>query len=135
MRITYWRDRRTQKERKMERALIPFYHFVELHNLSDYYAVLDVEGVVSILGQWEWGMSSTGRVPEEWVGALRDAGPIIEGKKLPFRKNDKIRILAGALAGYVGVIEREQGKHSFRVGMESGLEVTIQVVDMERVPQ
>ena len=133
-RIVYWRDRKTHIEKNREESLICNYQFVDLCNLRDYYAVLDVEGVVGILGEWMWGMSLTGRIPEQWIMALRDAGPIVEGKKLPFRKNDKIRILVGALAGYVGVIERGQGKHSFRVGVD-GREFTVQAIDMERLPR
>lgn len=133
-RIKHWRDVRTQKWRSQVYSLIPRYQFARIETLGDYYRVLDCEGVVGVLGSWFGGVSTTGRIPEAWVEELRAAGPLIEGRKLPFRKNDRVRMVAGALANYVGVIEGEQGKHAFRVGV-GGLTVTVQAVDMERIPQ
>jgi len=98
-------DPRTKLERKRELALFPGYVFVRLLKAADQSKASEARGVAYILGSWTGERFLPREMPIGWMTRLIDAGPMIEGKKVRFKKNDKVKLALNAIADVVADVD------------------------------
>lgn len=98
-------DPRTRIERKRELSLFPGYVFVRLARAADQSKAASAVGVAYLLGSWTGERFLPREMPIGWMTSLHSAGPVIEGKKVRFRKTDKVRLALNAIADVVAEVE------------------------------
>jgi transcription antitermination factor NusG len=113
----YFTDRRTQQERYRVLSLFPGYAFVALTDAAEREAAVSAVGVASLLGSWTGDRFAPKEIPSQWVAALVEAGPLVEGKRVAFRKGDAVKAAVGGIAGLIGTIEAIDNSHTAVVSM------------------
>ncbi|MFA4974572.1 MAG: transcription termination/antitermination NusG family protein [bacterium] len=129
----YFIDRRTQAQKFREKSLMPGYIFVRLDNIADIARIRNAIGVSYILGNWEGERFVPAEIPGEWVENLEKAGPLIVGKKVAYRKGDKIRLIINKISDMILECEGVDGRGRVMVGVEMLGKRQIVRVDPERV--
>ncbi len=100
----YFMDR-NQREGMRVTSLIPGYVFVRLPKLSDQGAAMNASGVAYLLGSRDGGLFRPREMPSKWITDLINAGPVVQGKKMAFKKGDKVKRAIGHLAEIIGEVD------------------------------
>lgn len=113
----YYSDR-YQREKMRIMSLIPGYVFVRLPGLADQGAAMNALGVAYLLGSRDGGLFRPKEMPSQWVAELIDAGPLVQGKKMAFKKGNKVKRAVGRLAEIIGEVEGVDERGLVRISYE-----------------
>lgn len=86
-------------------ALFPGYCFVRLDNDEDRAKALGATGVHRLLGHWTGETYLLAEIAPDWIEAVEKAGPLVVGKKAPFKPGNRVKLAIGRLAEAVGQVE------------------------------
>jgi len=113
------RSRRRDRRVVLDQPLFPGYVFLRFApSRAGYVTVASTDGVVRVLGQ---GWDALQPVPDEQVEGVRRLVTQAEGARaVPWiRVGDRVRIVAGALAGLEGLVrDRCRGRATFVVNVD-----------------
>lgn len=114
----YYVDKRTKKERHRVAALFVGYGFVWLENDAQRAQAVSARVVAYLLGSWMGERFLPREMPIEWVSKLMDAGPLIVGKRVEYKRGERVKVLIGRLAEQILELEGEKnGKLVARMEM------------------
>lgn len=101
----YFIDNHTHAERFRVIAIFPGYVFFEAAGQNEYNLAASATGVAYVLGNWIGERFAPKEMPKQWITDLIDAGPIIEGKKVAYKKGNKVKIAVGHLEKLIAEID------------------------------
>ena len=113
----YFTDRRTGEERYRVVSLFPGYIFIPLADAAERDRATRAIGVAYLLGNWTGDRFAPRQMPSEWIASLIEAGPIIEGKRVAFRRGDTVRVAVAGIGKAICQIEAIDNSHSAIVSM------------------
>ncbi len=114
----YFVDRRTKQEKHRILGLFPGYVFVCIDSDAERDRATNAIGVAYLLGNWTGDQFAPRQMPSEWIAPLIEAGPIIQGKKVAFKKGQLVKAAVGALADLIGEVEAIDKSRTAIVRME-----------------
>jgi len=105
-------SRKHGRETMRATSLMPGYVFVGAVEAQDAFRAAQATGVAYLLGNRVGDAFAPAQIPSQWVEALRDAGPAVEGKAIAFKKGENAKVALGKLVEIIGEFERfdETGK-------------------------
>ena len=94
-------------------GLFPGYFFSWLAETDHYHHLMNWERVAYVVG----GYHKHAEIPQDWIENLQSVGPLIEGRRSRYKRNQQVRIILNNLTQLIGKIEKLDLKHSrARVG-------------------
>jgi transcription antitermination factor NusG len=92
-------------DRPIKTSLMQGYVFVRADRLSDLGRLRDVREVCYILGSWNGDRFVPAEIRPDWIDAMEHAGPKIVGKKIPFQKGRRVRLILGKISDMISECE------------------------------
>lgn len=107
-----------QREKMRIISLIPGYLFVRLVRVQDHGLVANAIGVAYLLGSRDGMVFMPREIPSKWVTELIDAGPVVQGKKMAFKKGNRVKRAVGHIAEIIGEVEGVEACGKLRISID-----------------
>ena len=132
----YYVDKRTKKERHRVAALFVGYGFIWLENDEQRARAVSARVVAYLLGSWMGERFMPREMPIDWVGKLMDAGPLIIGKRVDYKRGDRIKVIIGRLAEQILELDgMKNGKLIARMEMFGAVRrIQLDTSQVEKLP-
>ena len=98
---------KTGREVMRKASLFPGYVFAWIESKDDLAGAVDAIGVAYVLGSRVEGSPDRrpAPMPGEWIDALMEAGPLVEGRKATLKVGQSVRIAIGRLNSVISRID------------------------------
>lgn len=107
---TYSLDKRTQRERVRVKGLFSGYAFARLATSNSRHTLSASRECHKILGFWSGVEFVPHPIPTAWVDTLRESGPLVIGKRVSYKKGDRVKVVIGSMIEHIATIERVKGE-------------------------
>jgi len=107
-----------QREKMRVLSLIRGYVFVRIPGPAEQSIVMNAVGVAYLLGSRDSGLLRPREMPSQWVTELIDAGPVVQGKKMAFKKGHRVKRAIGRIAEIIGEVEGVEACGKIRISID-----------------